>query len=80
MTRFSWKVAAAVALLHATAALGDPAPDGSTPASSPSGNDPTIAKPAPDAPPKKVEEAKEVAKSAELTPIVPNPNGSRSPG
>ena len=79
MTRFSWKVAAAVALLHATAALGDPAPDGSTPASSPSGNDPTIAKPAPDAPPKKVEEAKEVAKSAELTPIVPNPNDATKP-
>jgi hypothetical protein len=80
MKRFSWKVAAAITLLH-TAAFGNPTPqDGSTPAgSTPPSGDPTIAQPAPDAPPKKVEEAKEVAKTAQLTPIVPDPHDATHP-
>jgi membrane-associated phospholipid phosphatase len=56
-------------------ALADPEPAaGATP-----GDDPTIAPPAPDAPPGKVEKAKEVAKTAELTPIIPNPNDATRP-
>src|SRR4051794_14223537 len=60
-------------------APADPAP--ADPAgSAPAGSDPpTIAPPAPDASPKKVEDAKEVAKSAELTPIVPNPSDATRP-
>lgn len=42
-------------------------------------DDPSIAPPAPDAPPKKVEDAKEVAKTAELTPIVPSPKDATRP-
>jgi len=38
-----------------------------------------IAPPAPDAPPAKVEEAKKVAETAALTPIVPNPNDATHP-
>ncbi|HEY5946413.1 MAG TPA: phosphatase PAP2 family protein [Kofleriaceae bacterium] len=38
-----------------------------------------IAKPAADAPPEKVEEAKSVAKSAELTPIIPSPQNPTRP-
>lgn len=38
-----------------------------------------IARPAPDAPPKKVEEAKEIAQTAALTPIVPDPHDARRP-
>lgn len=38
-----------------------------------------IAKPAPDAPPEKVEEAKDVAKKAELTPIIPSPTNPTRP-
>ena len=40
---------------------------------------PTIAPPAPDAPPKKVEEAKEVADKPKLTPIIPSPNNATQP-
>jgi membrane-associated phospholipid phosphatase len=43
------------------------------------GDEPSIAPPAPDAPPKKVEEAKEVAKTADLTPIVPSPKDATRP-
>src|ERR1044071_8402499 len=43
------------------------------------GDEPSIAPPAPDASPKKVEEAKEVAKTAELTPLVPNPKDATRP-
>ncbi|HEX8113915.1 MAG TPA: phosphatase PAP2 family protein [Kofleriaceae bacterium] len=38
-----------------------------------------IAPPAPDAPPEKVEEAKKVAQTAALTPIVPNPHDATHP-
>jgi membrane-associated phospholipid phosphatase len=38
-----------------------------------------IAKPAPDAPPDKVKEAKDVAKKAELTPIIPSPSNPTRP-
>jgi membrane-associated phospholipid phosphatase len=38
-----------------------------------------IPPPAPDAPPAKVEHAKEVAKTADLTPIIPNPNNPTKP-
>jgi membrane-associated phospholipid phosphatase len=41
--------------------------------------DPDIAPPAPDAPPAKVEDAKEVAKTAALTPILPNRNEATKP-
>src|SRR5215217_294818 len=41
--------------------------------------EPDIAKPAPDAPPAKVQEAKDVAKSAELTPLIPNPDNPTRP-
>src|SRR5215467_14213197 len=40
---------------------------------------PDIAPPAPDAPPAKVEHAKEVAQTAALTPIVPNPDEATKP-
>jgi membrane-associated phospholipid phosphatase len=56
-----------------------PASAGTTPAGTPAADDPNIAPPAPDAPPRKVEEAKEVAKTAELTPIVPNPHDALRP-
>ncbi|HEY0476613.1 MAG TPA: phosphatase PAP2 family protein [Kofleriaceae bacterium] len=48
-------------------------------AGSQAAGDPSIAPPAPDAPPEKVEEAKDVAKSAELTPIVTNPHDALRP-
>jgi membrane-associated phospholipid phosphatase len=55
------------------------APVASTPATSDAqkGDEPDIATPAPDAPPAKVEEAKEVAEEAKLTPIIPNIDGAR---
>src|SRR5262252_5389545 len=40
---------------------------------------PDIAPPAPDAPPAKVEDAKDVAKTAALTPIVPHPDEATKP-
>jgi membrane-associated phospholipid phosphatase len=40
---------------------------------------PGIATPAPDAPPAKVEDAKDVAKEAALTPIIPNPDDVTRP-
>lgn len=40
---------------------------------------PDIAPPAPDAPAKKVEDAEAVAKSAQLTPIIPNPRDATKP-
>jgi membrane-associated phospholipid phosphatase len=51
----------------------------STPAPAPTADDPPIAPPAADASPAKVEEAKEIAKTAELTPIVPNPGDGTRP-
>jgi membrane-associated phospholipid phosphatase len=84
---------AALALLPAAVALAAPAPSptpstagvaatdaapdsaaGAAPAP-----DPGIAPPAPDAPPAKVENAKEVARTAALTPIVPSPNDALRP-
>jgi membrane-associated phospholipid phosphatase len=85
------RAAALLCLLGSAPALADPGSTGGTapaptapgapPASAGSApaDEPTIASPAPDAPPRKVEEAKEVAKSAELTPIVPNPNDATRP-
>jgi membrane-associated phospholipid phosphatase len=53
---------------------------GTTPAArAAGGDDPDIARPAPDAPPDKVQDAKEVAKEAELTPIIPNPKDGTRP-
>jgi len=49
------------------------------PASGSNAGSGTIAPPAADAPPDQVEKAKEVAKSAELTPIVPNPSNPTRP-
>lgn len=65
-------------LLGAAAARA--APDGTNPAPPAATADPApIAQPAPDAPPDKVEEAKKVAQTAALTPIVPNPNDATRP-
>jgi membrane-associated phospholipid phosphatase len=44
-----------------------------------SGSAAEIAKPAPDAPPEKVQEAKDVAKQAELTPLIPSPENPTRP-
>jgi hypothetical protein len=55
----------------------EPAAAGSGSGSADAGGD--IAKPAPDAPPEKVQEAKEVAKKAELTPIIPSPKNPTRP-
>lgn len=52
--------------------------DGTTPAA-PSTEKPNIAPPAPDAPPAKVEDAKNVAKEAQLTPIIPSPKDATKP-
>src|ERR1044071_8651086 len=65
-------------------ALAGPAGDAPAPSATASADTqpkpgPDIAPPAPDAPPKKVEDAKEVAKTAALTPIVPNPNDATKP-
>jgi membrane-associated phospholipid phosphatase len=43
------------------------------------GDKPTIAPPAPEASPEKVEDAKKVADKAKLTPIIPNPNNPTQP-
>ena len=75
----------ALALLSCPAyALAGPAGDAPAPSATASADTqpkpgPDIAPPAPDAPPKKVEDAKEVAKTAALTPIVPNPNDATKP-
>jgi len=76
----SLQTALALALLSwSAAAYADPAPaDGTTPAA-PSAEQPKITPPAPDAPPAKVEDAKEVAKEAQLTPIIPNPRDATKP-
>ncbi len=80
MSLVSVKTAVAMTLVSwsATALAGpnptEPAPPGPAPA-----GDPSIAPPAPDAPPNKVEEAKEVAKAAELTPIIPDPGDATRP-
>ncbi len=71
-------------LLASGAARADPSPAGGptppVPASSAAPADgPTIAPPAPDASPQKVEEAKAVAKTAELTPLIPNPSDATRP-
>jgi membrane-associated phospholipid phosphatase len=79
------KAAVAILLVSwSAAALADPGPtSGTTPPAQGQGpapaDAPSIAPPAPDAPPDKVEQAKEVAKTAELTPIIPNPNDSTRP-
>jgi membrane-associated phospholipid phosphatase len=89
----SLKAVIVLTLLPWSAALADPPPAGpptarSTPRSPttpPASSEPTapvepdIATPAPDAPPSKVEEAKEVAKEAALTPIIPNPKDVTRP-
>jgi membrane-associated phospholipid phosphatase len=89
MPLVSLKVAVVITVLQASvAALADPGPAaGTAPATpTPATGDSTapaenagIAPPAPDASPKKVEEAKEVAKTAELTPIIPNPDDATRP-
>ena len=73
-----------IALVSVTAvasAAPDPAPT-PTPVSVSEGTAtgaPAIAPPAPDAPPKQVEKAKEVAETAKLTPIITNPNNPTRP-
>jgi membrane-associated phospholipid phosphatase len=69
----------ALLLAAAPARAGGGAPD-TAPAGEPATTDSApIAPPAPDAPPAKVEEAKKVAQTAALTPIVPNPNDATRP-
>jgi membrane-associated phospholipid phosphatase len=76
----------ALALLSCPAsALAGPAGDPQAPTATASSDGaqpkpgPDIAPPAPDAPPAKVEDAKEVAKTAALTPIVPHPDEATKP-
>ena len=77
----------ALALLScpALALAGPPPGDASAPTATASADGaqpksgPDIAPPAPDAPPAKVEDAKEVAKTAALTPIVPHPDDATKP-
>src|SRR3569623_2775931 len=52
---------------------GTPTPNSGSDAGSASGSG-EIAPPAPDANPKKVQEAKDIAKTADLTPILPSPS------
>ena len=76
----SLKVVAAIAVLQGSAVALADTPGGGAAAPAPAqGGDPNIAPPAPDAPPKKVEDAREVAKTAELTPIVPSPKDATRP-
>lgn len=80
MTFASLKAVAAIAVLQWSAvALADTPGSGSAAPTSAQGSDPSIAPPAPDAPPKKVEDAKEVAKTADLTPLVPSPKDATRP-
>jgi membrane-associated phospholipid phosphatase len=67
----AWLLGAATA--HAAPDATNPAPPAATADSAP------IAPPAPDAPPDKVEEAKKVAQTAALTPIVPDPHDATRP-
>jgi len=80
MSLVSWRSPVLLCvLLGSGTAFADPAP-AAAPATPPADPDaPTIAPPAPDASPQKVEEAKEVAKTAELTPIIPNPSDATRP-
>jgi len=65
-------------LLTAATTRADPAAtDAALPATA--ADSAPIAPPAPDAPPGKVEEAKKVAETAALTPIVPSPNDATRP-
>lgn len=81
MTRF----ALLFLLLGSAIAIADPSPSSDpTDATAPgtgsgSGSGAPIATPSPDAPPAKVEQAKEVADKAKLTPIIPNPNNPTQP-
>lgn len=94
MANFSLRTAAALLVVPATAlaapplvpVTGDASPTttaSATPSAPPAParttDDPPIAPPSPDAPPGKVEEAREIAKTAELTPIVPNPGDATRP-
>jgi membrane-associated phospholipid phosphatase len=69
ITLVFWSATALAIPNHADPDPAAPAPDAG----------PSIAPPASDAPPEKVEEAKEVAKTAELTPIIPNPKDATRP-
>ena len=92
MAFFSLSTTAAFLLLPGAVALAAPAPPtpsqpgvaATDPALDSTGSAapapaPDIAPPAPDAPPAKVEDAKVVAQTAALTPIVPNPNDALRP-
>ena len=71
--------ASSVARAQAPAPESTP-PETTAPGPAPTTNPaPDIAKPAPDAPPQKVKEAKEVAAKAELTPIIPSPKNPTRP-
>jgi membrane-associated phospholipid phosphatase len=74
-------IAASGAARADTPGPGSGSADGSAaaPATGSAGAAVDIAPPAPDAPPNKVEEAKDVAKSAELTPIIPSPQNPTRP-
>src|SRR4051812_27957817 len=68
-------------MLVAATAAADPAPSNGTsddPPASAATTEP-IAPPAPDASPKKIEDAKEVAQKAKLTPIIPSPTNPTKP-
>jgi membrane-associated phospholipid phosphatase len=72
-------------LLSSALAFADPSGPDATAGSGAGSNvgvssdKPTIAPPAPDAPPQKVEQAKEVADKAKLTPIIPSPYNATQP-
>ena len=71
-------------LLGSAIAIADPSPSSSDPTDATgsgtgSGSGAPIATPSSDAPPAKVEQAKEVADKAKLTPIIPNPNNPTKP-
>ncbi|HEY6034012.1 MAG TPA: hypothetical protein VIV58_07125, partial [Kofleriaceae bacterium] len=72
-------------LIGSAIAAADPAPTSNEPADATAGagsgvgSGSGIAPPAPDAPPQQVEQAKEIADKAKLTPIIPNPNSPTRP-
>lgn len=72
-------------LIGSVIAAADPAPTSNEPADATAGagsgvgSGSGIAPPAPDAPPQQVEQAKEIADKAKLTPIIPNPNSPTRP-
>jgi membrane-associated phospholipid phosphatase len=73
--RFTFAITAVLCAGLGTRAGAQPAPPPGPPAS----GGPAIAPPAADAPPDKVEDARDTAKAAALTPLVPNPRDATRP-